>query len=96
MACRQIDLSGEVECSSQCAPENIKNSCGANGNCSQVDRNSDHVCSCPSDTWWTTGTDEPGNFGDGADPCKPVLENWLIIVIAIFGFLFIVLIIISK
>ena len=82
---------------SQCAAENIGQYCGANGECAQSDVDSNHVCSCPSDTWWTSGNgDDPNNFGDNADPCKPVLENWLIIVIGVFGFLLIVLIIICK
>ena len=74
--------------------ENVVEVCGTNGLCSQPVSGNDqpHVCSCDSGTWWTTG----GDFGESRDPCKPVLENWLIIVIGILGFLLLILIIIGK
>ena len=74
--------------------ENVVEACGTNGLCSQPVSGNDqkHVCSCDSGTWWTTG----GDFGESRDPCKPVLENWLIIVIGILGFLLLILIIIGK
>jgi len=93
MACRETSSSGEIECSSYCSADNVVEACGTNGLCSQPISGNDqpHVCSCDSGTWWTTG----GDFGESRDPCKPVLENWLIIVIGILGFLLLILIIIA-
>lgn len=95
MSCRETSSSGEIECSSYCSAENADEACGINGLCSQpIDQGTGsqpHVCSCDSNTWWTTG----GEFGESRDPCKPVIENWLIIVIGILGFLLLILIIIA-
>ena len=55
-------------------------------------RYEDHTCSCENNEWWTTG----GDFGNGNDPCAPVLKNWLIIVIAVIAFLLLILLIIGK
>jgi len=92
MACEETSKNGQIECSSYCSAGNIEEACGTNGLCSQpLTGDEEHVCSCDSNTWWTTG----GDFGDSRDPCKPVLENWLIIVIGILGFLLLILIIIA-
>lgn len=96
---------GAVECISSCSILYKDQTCGANGACNQLETTdvngsfagySEPECECSSSNWWNEGDpSKPENFGNSADPCKPVLKNWLIIVIGVVGFLFLVLIIIA-
>lgn len=89
MKCSEGDL-GNVTCFSPCSTDFLLMSCGEESTCTQETGKS-HVCACEKDVWWKSG----GDWGNGNSPCKPVLENWLIIVIAVIAFLVLVLLIIG-
>lgn len=95
MLCVEINGQGNMECISPCddlktvdGGSYLESTCGTYSTCTQpITGNTigEPECSCAGDYWWTQG--------EGINTCQPVLVNWLIIVIAVVGFLVVVLII---
>jgi len=89
--CLEISDSGRMECLSPCDEASLVSTCGTHATCSQkADPNiagqyAEPVCECDGDYWWRSN--------DGINDCRPVMQNWLIIVIAVVGFLVVMLII---
>ncbi|CAG5109699.1 Oidioi.mRNA.OKI2018_I69.chr2.g4204.t1.cds [Oikopleura dioica] len=91
LSCEEISSSGRMECSSPCDSTMLIETCGTHATCSQkadpinTGQYAAPVCECEGDYWWRSN-EEPNS-------CRPVMQNWLIIVIAVVGFLVIMLII---
>lgn len=89
--CLEISQSGLLRCLSPCDQASLVSTCGTHATCSQkadpneIGQYSDPVCECEGDYWWRSN--------DGINDCRPVMQNWLIIVIAVVGFLVVMLII---